>query len=182
MQVALPQEVVAAAQAAAAALHGQSQQFSVRFMATDQGEPNEQSEVSVSIDAAKEAAPASGWMPAEPSADLSVITGTGLLDSSHVTALPDGARLAAGSTPPGQGLPASTATSSQADSGPGDAEAAPGDAGKAQPQLQQERIAGHSQNTGFHDSVAREQTTSLAPDDADAGGNERASAHSHVEL
>jgi len=190
VQIALPHEVVAAAQAAAAGFHGQSQQFSVRFMAAaDESETREQAEVPMSTGAAEEADPASGGMPAEPSSDpLSATPGNGLLPAAaHVTGLLDGARLAAGSSIVSQHreVPASALPSPQAQPDSSDAEpapATPGDSGKSQPRLQQEPVAEGRDSQSTDDELAREQQNSLRRHDADAERSEQAPGHSHVEL
>ena len=189
VQVALSHEVVAAAQAAAAAFHGQSEQFSVRFMtaAANQPETRLKAEVPVSTSAGQKAEPSPGGMSSEPTSDSSATGRTGLLDGARVTGLLDRARLAAGSMTPGRDVPAATATAPQADPDLRDGEAAaatPGKNGTPQPQIKEQRIIEerYSQNTDAYGTHAREQQNSPALDDADTSESERASEHSHVEL
>lgn len=191
VKVALPQDIsqeMAAAQAAAAAFHGLSKQFSVRYTAAvDHSAVGQQAEVPPDSTAAGGADTTAGGLPAEsrPDAQQPAAAG-GLLDGLDVTVLLDAARATADSIVAGHDLPTSGSAARQASSKSGKpdaAPAAPGDSVTAQPGIQHGLIVEErrGQNSDSHDSTKREQQNLLAPE-AEAEGSNHGSGNPHAEL
>ena len=190
VQVVLPQEVMAAAQAAATAFHSQSKQFSVRYMAAADTNLAQQAEEFANSIAAGRADTGVGGVPIDPRSDAqqaSAATGTGVLDGAVVTDMLDNARVAARKEAAhdqpklGSGLlQASSALGSLGGAAPG----GPDDSGKVQPGLKQDNLVIEerpNQNSRTDDSITREQQNLLASD-VDTEDSKRASEHHHAEL
>jgi hypothetical protein len=179
MQVTLPAEVLAAAQAAAATFHGQSQQFSVRLMTTTDGaEAADQPLTTADGFAARGSRPDEGSMQSAAHAQLEPqatsthtphgisVTGDAVKATDHLPASPF------------EGPQASSQHSPTANTAQDNAEQ-PQRAVRDQPDH-----SSHSDSTRAEDRSAtgREQQTLLASDEAEAERRMKPPAYDHPEL
>ena len=176
MQVTLPQEIIAAAQAAAATLHGQSQQFSVRLMTSaDDAEAANQ--------------------PVTP-ADSFTARGSGIAEQS--TAAANVEPVATGEGTPEDGGVASEAVSTEQlvaslPDAPRSASRQSNTAGATpESQLAQDDAAqplravqdqpDKSSHNDGQSALGRERQTMLASDEVDSDQHSKPSAYKHAEL
>ena len=182
MQVTLPAEVFAAAQAAAATFHGQSQQFSIRLITTsDEAEAADQPLAAADGFAARDSRPGEGSMQSAADAQQErQATSTHALHGVSV----------AGNKPT-EHLPASPSKTPQA----GSQQSHAAGTGPTMPALidaaEQQRAVGEQVDHGRHSdsshaedrsAAGREQQTLLVSDEADAERRRSPPLNEHHEL